>query len=82
MQPYPLLPALIVPFPVQLAIFQTHPETETKPHPKLGQRHKLTIPLTLQLGALAPSLEKCYQALEILVTYPLAGFSFVQQRRF
>ena len=82
MQPYLLLLALIFPFPVQLAIFQTLLETLSKPHPKLDQRRKSTILLTLWLGVPIPFLERCCQGLGLLVTYPLAGFSFVQQRRF
>jgi hypothetical protein len=82
MQPYPLLLALIFPFLVQLVTVQIHPETLSKPHQGLGQRRRSTILLTLRLGVPIPFLEKCYQGLGLLVTYPLAGFSFVQQRQF
>ena len=82
MRPYLLLPALAFPFLAPLAVFQTLPETLTIPHLALDQRRRLTIPSVQQLGAPAPSLEKCYQALGLLVTYPLAGFSFALLRRF
>ena len=82
MRSYPLLLALIFPFLALLAAFQTHPETLTTPHPTLDQRRKSTIPLTLPLGAPAPSLERCCQGLGLLVTYPLAGFSFARRLRF
>ena len=82
MRPYPLLPAPIFPFLAPLAAFQTLLETLTTPHPKQGQRRRSTIPLVQQLGAPAPSLERCCQEPVLLVTYPLAGFSFVLRLRF
>ena len=82
MRPYPLLLVLIFPFLAPLAAFQTLLETLTTPHLAPDQRRKLTIPSVQQLGAPAPSLEKCCLELGILVTYPLAGFSFVRRLRF
>ena len=82
MRPYPLLLAPIVLFLAPLAAFQTLLETLTTPHPKQGQRRKSTIPSVQPLGALAPSLERCCQELGLLVTYPLAGFSFALRLRF